>query len=366
MFPITQVASSLEKDIKGNCNNRLFERDSSITEGLLTDIDALERKRRDTNSDKLFAIVPKDYFLFHGEGSPRGMVVEPRWREWRWVWFIKKHWFKWGFFGGSWNVAFIKDYTVDEDNNPISIVNGGTVAHELAHTLGQEREFYESNEKCQQFKESPIEYCKDYKIPRALDTWIENNRRIWRFLKNKKSIMNNKRGSITNQWIDRDTYQKTFSVLSMFGAVISSDEELYKKSIVRSDYRKRRDKAFKAVVSGFYYEKKESFILPKMEIYEMNSLTSTFPKIEDKNIPFITLQLKKGDKILQEVKQPILKMNLKLLYEDKAPEVRPFDFSHVIASFELPEDFQNNNLQIVVLSPEGTLIYSSLISQKKE
>ena len=294
------------------------------------------------------------------------MVIEPRWKEWRWIWFFGAHWFKSGFLGGSWNVSFIKDYTMDINNNLVDIVNGGTVAHELAHTLGQGRELYESNEICQQFIGSPLEYCTDYKIPRALDTWTEDNRRIWRFLENKKSIMNERRGDIDNQWIDRDTYQKTFSALSKFGAVISSREELYNRSIVRSDYQKRKDRNLKAVVSGFYYEKEESFIIPKIDIYETELLTPSFPEIKDIDIPFITLQLKKGGKILQEMKQPALKMNLKLLYENKAPELRPFNFSHVMAVFELPGDVQSKNLQIVVLSPKGTVIYSSLISHGEE
>ena len=241
------------------------------------------------------------------------------------------------------------------------------MAHELAHTLGQKREFYEAHEMCQRFRGSSIQHCIDYSIPRALGSWTDSdNKQFWRFLENKISIMNEDRGDIDNQWIDRDTYQKTFFVLSKFGPVISSREELHNQSIVRSDYRKRRDSSLKAVVSGFYYEKQESFIVPKIEVYEMDSLTPSFPKIEDVNIPFVTFQLKEDDKILQEVKQPVLKMNLKLLYENKSPKIRPFEFSHAMAIFELPENIQSKNLQIVVLSPKGTVIYSSPISQKEE
>ena len=125
MFPIAHITSSFIKDIEGHCNNQASKTERSTTEGLLKDIDALERKRLNTNSDKLFAIVPESYFLFHGEGSPKGLLIEPRWKEWRWIWFFGKHWFKSGFFGGSWNVAFIKDYTTDDNNNPVDIVNGG-------------------------------------------------------------------------------------------------------------------------------------------------------------------------------------------------------------------------------------------------
>ena len=221
---------------------------------------------------------------------------------------------KTGFLGGSWNIAFI-----DEGER-----NKGTIAHELAHTLGQGREFYEPNKICRRFKGTPFKACNKYKISFALNTWTDRDGQHWEFLKDKFSIMNKKPG-IKNIWIDRETYQKIFKVLSR-KAVIENNEELNGHPIV-SSYRRERQSSLKAITTGFYYKKEEAFVVPDIKIHQTELLTpSFFPDIENTKLSVVTFQLRENKRILQEIKRPILPMQIKTLYKDKLPETEPFPF----------------------------------------
>ena len=267
-------------------------------------------------------------------------------------WFAFWHW-KTDFLGGSWNIAFVHE----ED------LNSGTVVHELAHTLGEEKEHYRSaGEFCRRFKGSAYKPCHTYRVEKALDTRKENGKLIFQFVEKKFSIMNNRSG-IKNQWMLRDTFQKIFKVLSK-KAVIPPDEKLHAdKSLYY--YRKERRSSLKAVVSGFYDKKEQAFVLPQIKLRRTKLLTpSLYPQIKNTKGPVITFQLKEGKKILQTIKRPILKMQIKTLYKKKAPKIEDFDFSPAIAVFKLPEGFRDRKLRIDVLGEDKTIMLKRLIPIK--
>ena len=361
MFPVESIYSKAMGYIEGYCSNRrVSTQHPKLTMGLLKDIDTLEWNRRNKRYDKLTAIVPDSYFRFHrqvdryGE-TPAGVVIRPKW-DWRWWWFFGTHWFKFKFLGGSWNVAFVRD---DQKNK-------GTVAHEISHTLGQGREFYEKKdskqpvEMCQRFKDEPLKVCHKYQIPLGLDVYWGKNQRFWQFLENKYSIMNNQ-GKIEDQWIDRDTYQKIFFVLSKLGSVIPKEIDLYKE--VQSQRKQKNKTSSKVILSGFYYEKKDQFKVPRMRIRKTSFKIYSFPKTN--KIPVLTFQLKEKGRVLGLIRQALLKTEMELLYKDKSSKTFPFPFAHAMASFVLPKDYKKRDLRIVVLNPQGKQIYSVLIPKKK-
>ena len=244
--------------------------------------------------------------------------------------------------------------------------DNGTVSHEIAHTLGQGREFYKPKEKCQTFRGDPLVFCKDYEIPRSLYARTENRQSIWEFIENKYSIVNNV-NDITQLWIDRETYQKTFSVLAKRGAIIPEKTDLYSGSTTNSHYPKNQTPSFKVLISGFYYEKADSFIIPKTSVHKTDIQTPPFPTVEGKNPPMVTFQLRdKNNKILQEVKRPLLKVSLEALYKNKTSRKIPFEFCHLLAVLKLPENSQNKGLHVVVISPKGRVMYSVPVSIKKK
>ncbi len=175
MFPISMIRSyalkytSGEKSydyIKSSCNAEPAQNREDITKGLLWDVWNLENFRSRFHYHKIFAVVPDDYFIFNKkvdrEGEPvAGTVIRPKWEVLDMEDYANFNWVS-DFFGGSWNVAFVREDQVDQ----------GTVAHELAHTLGQGREFYETEtgpiEYCRRFKGMPFEACHKYQIPRSL------------------------------------------------------------------------------------------------------------------------------------------------------------------------------------------------------
>ncbi|MCY4512908.1 MAG: hypothetical protein OXB86_04400, partial [Bdellovibrionales bacterium] len=256
MFPVSGISAEIlltennRNSIPGSCNKRLADpanKRSTITIGMLRDISTLEEKRALGGYSKIFAIVPRSYFKFHNEPkTTRGLFLHPYRKELK---LFSRMEFGPDIGRGSWNVAFVRD----------NAKNVGTVAHELAHSLGQEREFYKPQEQCRTFRGSNLEPCKDYKIPISLRAWFENGQLVFKLIRDKFSVVNNK-GNITNRWIDRDTYQKTFAVLAEKGAIIPEDEYLYReKGAERSRVKKS---SLKAIVSGFYYKRTDSFLVP--------------------------------------------------------------------------------------------------------
>ncbi len=356
MFPIRKATAHALKYrwkgkiydyIEGHCNRNRSIYKSGYTEGFLSDINELEITRWNLKYDKIMAIVPDSYFLFHRISPPAGIIITPIWMKAGKNWFFRL--FKNPkFIGGSWNVAFINS----------AEKNLGTVSHELAHLLGQGREFYHSQERCRHLMINQKAPCSIKFIPRFLDTGIKNKRQFWELItKNRYSFMGNQ-GNIHNQWIDRDTYQKNMKILSTYSPAISSSVELYKQTSSLRLERKR------AVVTGFYNREKSAFIVPKIKIYKTKLTTPSFKQIKGINIPVVTIQLKEKNRMLQEIKRPIFKMEIELLYRSQSSKKEPFDFSHVMAVFKLPKDSKKRKLRISILSPKGDVIYSAPVPKK--
>ena len=213
MFPITgvkskAVQSSSGKDyIDAECNDNKAVAYPRVreTQGLLSDIDLLEKIRSVSNYDKIFAVVPGEYFIFHGiyyedpydfkKYPPAGMMLPPLWdptidAE---LANLMEEEPEGANLGGNWNVAFVRDDQVDT----------GTVSHELGHTLGQGRELYHTNQRCRHFKKDEPEPCRRKQIiPKFLHTGKENNKTFWELSNSKKyTIMDNQSG-IKRQWIE--------------------------------------------------------------------------------------------------------------------------------------------------------------------
>ena len=123
------------------------------------------------------------------------------------------------------------------------------------------------------------------------------------------------------------------------------------------------------IVSGFYHEKTDSFVVPKTTIRKTGLVTPSFSKIKGKRVQMVTFQLRDGrDRIRQEIKRPVLKTDIEVLYTNRAPKRIPFDFYHFLTVFHLPESYRNGGLKVIVISPKGRMIYSSpvKINKKKE
>ena len=385
MFPLTRVSSRILRSFGGNCDDTFvrewlnsYEYINQYTAGFLSDILALERARKLKKYHKLFAIVPQDYFFFHKqddpanpEDDPLGLVIRPIWKECQrfWIFTIRKC----ELLGGGHNVVFIRE----------DAINKGTVAHELAHTLGQRKEHYklyydEINKRhpvlCQRFRGSPLKPCEDYKIPIALEAgWNKDKKRsYWKFIGNRKSIMNAKepQENIDDLWIDRETHQIIFKTLSEGPIIVPDGVDVpspeYKSQAFPSPQSKKKQLSLKVIVSGFYYKKRERFVVPSQKIYKTDWLSPSLSKTKNKKIPPVTFQLQEKNKILQEVRRPVFKMEAELFYKSKAPKTLPFEFSPLMAALNLPENSKNRQLRIIVLSPKGKVIYSAPVRIKQK
>ena len=381
MFPTTGVISRVfrfKKDradyIQGYCNNNLAVDHPGVqeTQGLLSDIDWLEQLRAHNGYDKIFAVVPGDYFLFHNiyyknrddpnddtKYPPAGMMLPPLWDpaidpELAETTDIHIEGIN---YGGSWNVAFVHSDEIDT----------GTVSHELGHTLGQGRDLYKEEELCRHFYlDEPNSCFRNRFIPQFLHTGREDNKPFWELSDRKKySIMGGQSG-IKKQWIDRETYQKILSaIVSNLGFVVHPWKNLFKKSSSLA-ILKRRSPTLKVIISGFYYEEdKRAFINPRIRLYKTRLSTKSFyPLTENTMIPVVIFQLKEGDRVLEEIKRLILKSEMELLYKNKHPIKKPFPFSHAMAVFELPTDYRDRDLRIVVLDSRKKPIYSTSVPKR--
>ena len=86
--------------------------------------------------------------------------------------------------------------------------------------------------------------------------------------------------------------------------------------------------------------------------------------MKEDNISFVTFRLKEEDAILQELKRPVFEMEIELFYKNSFPVTRPFDFSHTLVAFNLPENYQERELKVFVLDPKGNIIYSFLVPKE--
>ncbi|MCZ0932827.1 MAG: hypothetical protein OXJ52_06725 [Oligoflexia bacterium] len=147
--------------------------------------------------------------------------------------------------------------------------------------------------------------------------------------------------------------------------MIPKDEEFLGKSIVASDYYREKESSLKAVVSGFYSEKEETFIAPQIRIEKTKLLTPSFaPK--DTELTVMTFQLKEGEALLQQIERPMLKMSLEAVYKDNISTEALFEFSPAMVIFKLPENSQERDLWIYALNSKAQVVYSAPVPKKEE
>ena len=358
MFPMKVTVSPVIQKIEGSCNNQSSERWSGV-EGLLSDIASLDNIRvhpyQDSSDsyDKIVAVVSESYFLYHRSITDVvGFVFMPI--------IARKSFSFWDliptYIGGSWNVLFIR-----EDHQK----HTGVLSHELAHTLGQGREFYEDKKACRQFRAHSLQDCRYYMIPRALDVFLENGKYKWSLIKERFSFMSNiVGGSMNHLWIDRDSYQKILSTAIRHKSFVMDPWVHLYDEVEQSINNKQTRDSLKAVISGFYYEKKDRFILAKTDI--LKNKMKEFSLSENVDVPTLTFQLKEGKTVLQQIKRPVFDLEMEVLYKNKASEKKPFPFFHTRVAFKLPRDYKQRNLSILVLNPKKKLIYSTIVPKKEK
>lgn len=161
---------------------------------------------------KLIVIVSRNYMKFHGLEDTNGFIIAPLSIET-------------GEGFGSWNVAFIVDEALEDKLASGKKKPQGIVLHEVAHLLGQGKEYYAKrypntddplpdNQQdwfCN-FPGKSREPCHKHRVFGGFHANF-NLQFPWKLLNGKFPFMNNEPTKIENMWIDRKTYQKLFRTL---------------------------------------------------------------------------------------------------------------------------------------------------------
>ena len=262
----------------------------------------------------------------------------------------------WSFLG---DVAFIREDQEDK----------GTLSHELAHLLGQRKDFYNiDSPNCKPFQGMSLKVCKEYKIPKALYTWIEDKTLLWKFIggefDKRHSIMDNKQ-NIKQLWIDRESHQRVFSVMAKVSRVMQENKW---QAHPQLGHFTQNSLFKKILIAGFYHKKGDKFIVPMVKAFNTTLFTPSYPeKLKGKgNYLTFLLRDEKENKILQKIIRPFYELNISFLHQKNhsvksSYKALPFDFSYVHAAFDVPEYGNVKNLRVVVLGPKGNEIFSSSV-----
>ncbi len=249
----------------------------------------------------------------------------------------------------------------------------GVLSHELAHLLGQRRDFYDQEgkqqQKCRRFSGDELIPCDGYKIPRALEVKLDKeNKQIWQFIRNRFSIMDNKNEpDIENVleilWIDRESHQRVFSPYAKVSSV------LYEIKNFRSHLPKKKIKPKKLLVSGFYDKKRNRFLSPQLRVLETDGITPSLSKDWDvKEVSLVSFHVKNREgSPLQTIRRPAFDVESRFLYEEgKSRECgsKSFGLSMVSAIFNLSKlKTEAKDLKLSVFGPEGEEIFSSFLPE---
>ena len=261
----------------------------------------------------------------------------------------------WSFLG---DVAFIREDQLDK----------GTLSHELAHLLGQRKDFYNiKSPDCRPFQGISLMECRGYKISKALETLSKKGKFFWNFITEKFSIMDEEQ-EIKQLWIDRESHQRIFSVIAKVSRVIQEKKQRQDRQL---GYLPQNSALDKILIAGFYHKKRNHFIVPKVKILETSLRTSSYPRQPVGDEDYIIFQLKDTkNQTLKEITRPFYKTHLGFLHQKEhskntACKAIPFDFSYLNAVFDIPGHRKLKDLRIVVLGPKRNEIFSSSIPEKK-
>ena len=366
-YPIAEdgLSSSFVTDrgIPALCDNTFF---GNVSDGVLFDIARAEEEAffHHTNNKiswtkkeefplfntKSMVIVSKNYMKYHKRDESSGFMIKPS---------RKRNELGRSWIDGSWNVAFILE----------NQINDGTVAHELAHLLGQEKEYYAERYKtgpkennplsdneqdywCRKFSEKSSP-CYRYRIFGGLKAGF--NLRRWRFLINKIPFMN-EGSELKELWNDRDTFQRLFRTLHNENL---DPTRSWSQTKVREDGIRERGTPLVSLL-GVYDKKKRKFHKDFSVVYEKAWPGVSSPEGDIEVL--LARRFKKGDSIKHKVLSKV-KVETDLVMEVLSNEGdRRVHLSvvPVIARLPIPEsDFRDKkvrkNLRLIVREGFQTL-----------
>ena len=359
MYPIGegQVSTeALSKDfILGTCDNSQYK-DTDATRGIVSDvltanimaewlyihqlgtdiINQVPHSSKDGFSSlnrKLVVIVSKDYMNFHSSNL-NGFILRPSIKDGEMI--------------GNWNVAFVSEETLEDELAKGKDKAQGIVLHEVAHLLGQGKEYFKKQRKiglntyqdlpsykqskCQKFSNEPQIFCHDYKIFGSLMASFKN--KSWSFINDKTPFMNNADTTIDNLGIDRETYQKLFKTLH--------DEKL---DSTNSRNQPQTLPKPRTVVSlyGLYDKKKGKFYNSFSMIHKkaIPSVTQKPGNIEVSLIRKVKINSSIKSKVISKV-SPIIDMELRVLLRNGGGKTIKLNHIPVVVNLPIPQSYVRN------------------------
>ena len=295
----------------------------------------LTKEGFDALNSKLIVIVSKKYMEYHKLKDTAGFIVRPEIRDNELI--------------GSWNVAFVSEETLEDELARGKDKAQGIVLHEVAHTLGQGKEYYAEIDKtdpekkplpddqqihwCSKFFEKQ-EPCHKYKIFGGLMASFKD--RIWRFVNDKTPFMNNEQTTIDNLGIDRETFQKLFQTLhhENLDPTSSREQELIQKSLERAPV---------VSLSGLYDKKTGQFYNDFSIVHN-----KAFPNFSQKKGSLEVLLTKRITgkasieyKILSKA-YPITEIEMEVLFREGGGETFDLDVVPITVSLSIPGHYLEN------------------------
>lgn len=364
----------------GSCKNKTME-------GIFSDILFANELRKKYRAGRIFVVFTKDYLDFHNRAfrkrSGNNFTNDG------FMYFmtptikipVLNTFLSWK---ESYHVGFLKENTE----------NKGVFLHELAHTLGQTKDFYDSKYYCSQFtrRGKPGERdedndlighpCTEYRIrgglvgKRKTGGLFSANSFTWKLLNNQRSIMSDFYFYIQftryTQWIDRDTYQKALTTLenrlripqTYYDNLSKEGIRLMERTIKSINDCNSANEKILIDVSGIYNKETENlkdFKATARKISAVNdfSLTNSFTESHNIEESHIQIQLRKNKKITEELIFPVSEAQFKFFGKNDQTESKELNQFPVFGSF-LPicGDFRKEDYDISVkeISMEGGVI----------
>ena len=162
---------------------------------------------------KLVVIVSEEYMKYHNIPDTNGFIIRPTLKNKEFI--------------GGWNVAFVSEEAFEDKKAYQNQKSQGIVLHEIAHLLGQKKDYYklekkigknqyqtlspDKQSKCKKFLSDPEIFCYNYRIFGGLIASFKNKK--WKFVNDKFPFMSNEKRNLDSLGIDRETYQKLFQTL---------------------------------------------------------------------------------------------------------------------------------------------------------
>ncbi|MCZ0931580.1 MAG: hypothetical protein OXJ52_00275, partial [Oligoflexia bacterium] len=391
--------------------------DTSLT-GIYYDAFNLHHLNLEYGGDRIIAVFDRRYKRYHEEyfeknGNIRGLAFTN---------------------APSWYIPtpFGDIYMSHGINTGVAIVqegryDQGVFLHELAHTLGQLKEYYapinqyQKQQYCSQFtsrKKLPGKEefffsedkitgipCYDYRVTGGLVKKSDitarlsekPRRQVWKLLNNQESIMHSTgfiRDSDDNylKWMDRETHQKVLATIQndliipedffrrIKGEIPNQEPRIIH---IRNVYNNILNCAFQKrpviVVTGIYNEKgKDRFKAFSARAYRMKNSKNPFSfskiSMERKTEDHIRVELKRKGQLDQALLFP-RKFYMEVFYEDGKLEQKEMESSPIFASFfPACESFNEKSYTVSVkevfiesgVKRENTLIDSAPIKLEKD